>query len=339
MKSMQRLPSAYILVSLSFGISLILSIAVGAVDIPIQEIGASFFLPRDGNVSTYATILQDIRLPHTILIVLAGAALGASGAAYQGLFRNPLADPYLIGVASGAGLGAVAAMALPLPVDLWSKFGIPGAAFIGAIGTVGLVYFIARSHESTATTGLILAGVAVGSFSTALTTFLLLRSEGELRSTLAWLIGGSTSSGWDPVFAALPYIAIGLAIQFYYAHSLNTLQFGDEQATQLGIDVPKVKMGLVIGASLATAAAVSFAGIIGFVGLIIPHMVRFLWGSDHRHLIPLSMVFGASFLLLSDIIARRLLAPQTLPVGIITALFGAPFFLWILRRYRHQGMW
>jgi iron complex transport system permease protein len=291
---------------------------------------------------SFITIVYRIRLPHTMLVALSGAALAGSGAAYQGLFRNPLADPYLIGVASGAGLGAVAAMSLPALMSisafapsmasLLGMFTIPAAAFVGAILTVVVVYFLARSGGRVPTTTLILAGVAVGSFASALTSFLMLRSQGELRRALAWLLGGATMSGWEPVLAALPYIILGLGVLAFSGHALNVLQFGDEQAQQLGMRVERARALLLLSASLATAAAVSFSGIIGFVGLIVPHLARLLWGADYRRLIPLSILGGASLLLLADLLARLVLRPETLPVGIITALAGAPFFLWVLRR-------
>jgi iron complex transport system permease protein len=276
--------------------------------------------------------LLQIRLPHSALIALTGAALAGSGAAYQGLFRNPLADPYLIGVASGAGLGAVLAMALPSAAQVLGLYTIPAAAFIGALLTVAAVYLLARRGSYVPTTSLILAGVAVGSFATALTSFLMLRSEGELRRAIAWLLGGATFSGWQPVLAGLPYIVLSLVILSLSGHSLNVLQFGDEQAQQLGLPVEKVKLLLIITASLAAAAAVSFSGIIGFVGLIVPHLARLLWGSDYRQLIPLSILGGAILLLLADLVARVWMAPEVLPVGIVTALAGAPFFLWVLKR-------
>jgi iron complex transport system permease protein len=189
------------------------------------------------------------------------------------------------------------------------------------------------------TTNLILAGVAVSSFATALTSFLMLISTGELRRALVWLLGGASMSGWPPVLAALPYITLGLALLLSSGHALNVFQFGEEQAQQLGLPVERVRLLVVIAASLTTAAAVSFAGIIGFVGLIVPHVVRFLWGGDYRRILPLSLLGGASLLLLADVLARVLMAPQELPVGIITALAGAPFFLWILRRARQQAFW
>jgi iron complex transport system permease protein len=202
--------------------------------------------------------------------------------------------------------------------------------------TVGLVYLLSYRSGSIPTTTLILAGVAVGSFASALTSYLMLRSEGELRRALAWLLGGATMSGWDPVLAALPYIATGLGLLLVSGHWLNVLQFGEEQARQLGIPVERTRTLLILAASLATAAAVSFSGIIGFIGLIIPHLVRILWGADYHRLIPLSILGGASALLLADLLARLVLAPQELPVGVITALAGAPFFLWVLRQSQRR---
>ena len=341
--NMRQIKQAYLInISLLLA-AFILSFAVGAVPIPLDAI-LNIFVEQFTQVSTgsssteaFSTILLQIRLPHTILILITGAALGGSGAAYQGLFRNPLADPYLIGTASGAGLGAIIAMAIQWPSSLFGFYTVPVGAFIGAFLAITIVYMLAYNKGSASTSMLILAGVAVGSFATALTSYLMLRSEGELRRTIAWLLGGSTLSGWDPVLAAIPYIALGLGLLVYFSHALNVLQFGEQQAQQLGLPVTRVKSAVIIGASLATAAAISFSGIIGFVGLIIPHTVRFLWGPDHRILIPLSIIGGASLLLSADIIARRLLAPQTLPVGVITALIGAPFFLWILRRVKDQG--
>jgi iron complex transport system permease protein len=326
-------------------IALALSVAVGAVFIPpgtLARILASRLPGLSLQVNwpeTFNVIVLRIRLPHTVLIAITGAALAGSGAAYQGLFRNPLADPYLIGVASGAGLGAVLAMSLRWPSDLLGLFSIPAAAFVGATLTVILVYALARTGKTLPTTTLILAGVAVGSFASALTSFLMLRSEGEVRRALAWLLGGSTMSGWDPVFAALPYVLAGLVVLTLAGHQLNVLQFGDEQAQQLGLNVERVKIFLILAASLTTAAAVAFSGVIGFVGLIVPHLMRLVWGSDYRHLVPLSILGGATMLLTADLLARIVLAPQELPVGVITALAGAPFFLWVLRRAKERSFW
>lgn len=328
----------YLFNTLILSLALVLSITIGAVYIPPTSVArfileALSFSPDPGILSDkLATIVLQLRLPHAILIMMAGAALAASGAGYQGLFQNPLADPYLIGVASGAGLGAVLAMSLNWPSNLLGFFSIPVAAFVGAAVTVIIVYNLARFGNMLSTTNLILAGVAVGSFASALTSFIMLRSEGEVRRAIAWLLGGSTLSGWAPVIASLPYIAISLGILVASGYALNVLQFGDEQALQLGLPVERVKILIILSASLATATAVSFTGVIGFVGLIVPHMIRILWGPDYRQLIPLSILAGATTLLIADILARILLAPQEVPIGIITALAGAPFFLWILRR-------
>jgi iron complex transport system permease protein len=273
------------------------------------------------------------------LIALAGMALGGSGAAYQGLFRNPLADPYLIGVASGAGLGAVIAMSIHWPYTFWGLMAVPMAAFLGALLTVTVVYMLARVGQTVPTTTLILAGVAVSAFTTALMTIIMLRSEGELRRAMSWLMGGSIQLGWSSIWAMLPFLVIGLGVLSLSGHVLNVLQFGDDQAQQLGINVTRVKKILLAAASLATAAAVAFTGIIGFIGLIVPHMMRLWFGVDYRRLIPLSIIGGATALLISDVLARVLLSPQEIPVGVITALAGAPFFLWILSRTKNRGGW
>ena len=324
--------------------ALLLSVAVGSVFIPPAALAQMLAdrlrgLPTGEAYRTFETILFSLRLPRTALVALAGAGLAGSGAAYQGLFRNPLADPYLVGVASGAGLGAILAMTGGLSGTVAGMMVVPMAAFAGALVTVWLVYQLARVGRTVPTTNLILAGVAISSFATALTSFLMLISTGELRRAIVWLLGGAAVSGWRPVLAALPYISVGLALLLTTGHALNVFQFGEEQAQQLGLPVGRVRLLVVVAASLTTAAAVSFAGIIGFVGLIVPHVVRFLWGGDYRRILPLSGMGGATLLLAADVLARVVMAPQELPVGIITALTGAPFFLWLLRRARQQAFW
>jgi iron complex transport system permease protein len=330
---------------LLLSLAVIFSVAVGAVFIPPATLLRMLVAQLPGIAiqpdwpEMFASIVFKIRLPHTVLILLTGAALGSSGAAYQGLFRNPLADPYLIGVAAGAGLGAVIVMSFQWPESLVGYYAIPAAAFIGATLTVLIVYNLARRGRSLPTTTLILAGVAVSSFATALTSFLMLYSKDEIHRALSWLLGGSGMGGWNPVLAALPYITLGIILLAFSGHALNLLQFGEEQAQQLGLNVEAAKILIILATSLVTAAAVSFSGLIGFIGLIVPHLVRILWGPDYRQLVTLSALGGSSALLLADLLARILLAPQTLPVGIITALAGAPFFLYILRRARNQAYW
>jgi iron complex transport system permease protein len=325
---------AYLYGLLFLLLTVVLSVAIGSVSIPAADLGRIAEPLR-----TFAIILTDIRLPRTALVLLTGAALGCSGAAYQGLFRNPLADPYLIGVASGAGLGAVLAMSIKWPYTFWGLMAVPAVAFIGALLSVFLVYALARVGRTIPTTNLILAGVAFGSFATALTTYLMLRSTGELHRAITWLNGGSSQAGWGPVLTVFPYLAAGLGSLLLSGHALNLLQFGDDQAQQMGLSVTRARTLILLSASLATAAAVSFSGIIGFIGLIVPHIMRLWFGADYRRLLPLSLIGGAGTLLLADVLARSVMAPQELPVGIVTALVGAPFFLWVLRRAKNQGYW
>ena len=329
----------FLVVLLFLLLSAVLSILIGAVPIPLVDVWRVFTGQPPLGVTQAAVIILTLRLPRTALVLLTGAALGGSGAAYQGLFRNPLADPYLIGVASGAGLGAVLAMNVHWPYSFWGLMAVPAAAFLGALGTVFLVYGLARIGKTVPTTNLILAGVAFSSFATALTSFLMLRSTGELRRAIAWLLGGSTQAGWGPVLTILPYLAVGLGLLLLSGHALNLLQFGDDQAGQMGLPVTRARTLILLAASLATAAAVSFSGIIGFIGLIVPHVMRLWFGADYRRLLPLSLLGGAAALLLADVLARVVMAPQEVPVGIITALFGVPFFLWVLRRARNKASW
>ena len=327
----------FIIALFTLVIMLILSMAIGSVFVPLNELWR--VVTGTETNETFRTILLDIRLPRTILIAMVGAALAGSGATYQGLFRNPLADPYLIGVASGAGLGAILAMSVKWPYSVLGLLAVPLAAFIASLLTVYLVYTFAHIGRTVPTTNLILAGVAVSSFATSLTSFLILRSTGEVRRAIGWLLGGVSLVGWDATLTLVPYLAIGLTTLVLTGYALNLLQFGDDQAAQMGLNVQRAKFIIIVAASLVTAAAVSFAGIIGFVGLIVPHVVRIWWGVEYRRLIPLSILGGASVLLLADVLARIVLAPQELPVGIVTALAGAPFFLWVLRRAKNQGYW
>jgi iron complex transport system permease protein len=248
------------------------------------------------------------------------------------LFRNPLADPYLLGVAAGAGLGAISVAALqaaqPLPVTL------PMGAFVGALAAVAIVYGLARTGHSVSTTTLILAGVAVGAFATELMTLILLRSGEATRHVLSFLLGGYGGAGWEAVGVAAPLILAGYGVLYLYARPLNLLLLDEEQARHLGIDVAHARLVIVGAATLTTAAAVAFSGLIGFVGLLVPHAARFCVGPDHRRLLPLTALAGAGFLMLADLLARTIIAPEELPLGAVTAFAGAPFFLLLLRRAR-----
>jgi iron complex transport system permease protein len=281
---------------------------------------------------TTETIILDIRLPRVILTGLVGAALAVAGATYQGLFRNPLADPYLIGVAQGAALGAV--IGFSLPFDGWVMgFGIiPILAFAGALISVAIVYSLARVGKTLPMTTLILAGVALGALWGSVVSYLIITSGEKMHGIIFWLMGSFSLSAWSEVQVVLPYVLVGVVVILLYSRSLNVMQLDEEQAQQLGINVERVKLILLAAATLITAAAVSFVGTIGFVGIIIPHAVRLIWGPDYRFLLPLSVLTGATFLILADLVARTALAPTEIPVGVITAICGAPFFLYLLRR-------
>jgi len=322
----------------AFGAIVVFATAVGSVQIPFFTTCHILFskLPLVEVTSTWPatleTIILEIRLPRVILAGLVGGALALAGATYQGLFRNPLADPYLIGVAQGAALGAVVGFLLPSP---WHAMGfgiIPLLAFAGALVSTTIVYTLARVGKTLPVTTLILAGVALGALLGSVVSYLIISSGEKMHGIIFWLMGSFSLSQWAEVRVVLPYVVAGVVIILLYARPLNVMQLDEEQAQQLGINVERLKLVLLAAATLITAAAVSFVGTIGFVGIIIPHAVRLIWGPDHRFLLPLSVLSGAIFLILADVIARTVLAPTEIPIGVITALVGAPFFLYLLRR-------
>ena len=284
--------------------------------------------------NAWDTIVWKLRLPRVAQAALVGAALAMSGAAYQGLFKNPLADPYLVGVASGAGLGAVVVLLTGIPMYLAGISLLPVAAFAGGTGAVMVAYSIARNSQGTPTTTLILAGVAIAALTGAVSSLLILRSDPELRPVLAWLMGSLISSEWKESAIVLAYVVPGMAVLLGFGRMLNVLQLSEDHAAMLGVPVEKVKLLLIGAATMVTAAAVSFSGLIGFVGLVAPHVVRLIWGPDYRFLLPMSAIVGATFLVLADLVARTIVSPGELPVGMVTAFCGAPFFLYLLRRRR-----
>jgi iron complex transport system permease protein len=315
-----------------------LATSIGSVQIPL---GTTFSiladkLPFVDIAQTWsdgtATIVLDIRLPRIILAGLVGAALAVAGATYQGLFRNPLADPYLIGVAQGASLGAVIGFLLPAAWNLTVVGVIPMFAFIGAILSTIIVYFLARRGKTLPVTTLILAGVALSALLSSIVSYLVIFSGNKLHSIIFWLMGSFSGSEWSSVLIVLPYVVVGTAVIVIFARLLNVMQLDEEQAQQLGVNVESFKLILLAAATLITAASVSFVGTIGFVGIIIPHIVRLIWGADHRYLLPLAILTGAIFMILTDLIARTIMAPTEIPIGVITAICGAPFFLYLLRR-------
>ena len=313
---------------------------IGSVKIPFLTT-AGILLSRlplveinPGGSEAWETIILNIRLPRVILAGLVGAALATAGATYQGLFRNPLADPYLIGVAQGAALGAVIGFLLPVAGWGLGTGIIPVLAFTGAVVSTAVVYNLARVGRTLPVTTLILAGVALGALLGSIVSYLIISSGEKMHGIIFWLMGSFSLTQWSEVRTVLPYIVVGTVVILLFARPLNIMQLDEEQAQQLGINVERLKIVLLVAATLITAAAVSFVGTIGFVGIIIPHAVRLLWGADHRFLLPLSVLSGAIFMILADLIARTILAPTEIPIGVITAISGAPFFLYLLRRKR-----
>ncbi len=323
-------------------IAVVLGVAFGATSIPLSTVLRVFLArlwpslaPMD-ILPAHETIIFDLRLPRVALMAVTGAALASAGAAYQGLFRNPLADPYIVGVASGAGFGATLVITLGAPVGILGLLTVPIGAFVGGVVAVLLVIAVAQVGRTMPVTTMLLAGIAVGSFCTAITTFWMLRSPEGLRRAFNWLFGGYSGGGWTPVVIVIPYLAVGLAGVQLSARALNVLQFSDDEAKQLGVNVERIKLSILGSATLMTAAAVAFGGLLAFVGLVVPHVLRILGGPDYRRLLPLSAIGGAAFLILADLIARTLFAPQEFPVGVITALLGAPFFVFLLRRLKRS---
>ena len=285
-----------------------------------------------GLTATQQAILWQIRLPRVVLGALVGAMLAVAGAAYQGVFRNPLADPYLLGVSSGAGLGATLAI---VSGGALGMFGIPMAAFVGGVLAVFATYSLGRSIGGPQNAVvIILAGVAVAAFTNAAQTFVQQRFDDSLREVYSWLLGGLSTDGWSEVLVVLPYVAPASAVILVHRRVLDVMAVGDVEAASLGVDPARSRLVLVLAATLGTAAVVSASGLIGFVGIVVPHAVRLVVGPSHRLLLPLSLMLGAAFLVLTDVAARTVMAPAELPIGVVTAMIGAPFFLLVLRRSR-----
>jgi len=328
---------AFLLVSVVVG-TLVGPIEIGVAD-ALRSFGAKLHLPGVESTlgQTEETILWELRVPRVVLAALVGATLALAGATYQGVFRNPLADPYLLGVAAGAGLGATVAIAY-LPRGLRGQELLPPLAFAGGSVAVVLTYAIGRSvgRERDAAT-LVLAGVTVASFFTALQSFVQQRNSETLQEVYSWILGSLPSSGWADVLLILPYVTVAAVVILVHRRVLDVLSVGDDEAASLGVNVRRARLVVVVAATVGTAAAVAVTGLIGFVGIIVPHAIRLVVGANYRALLPLSIVVGAGFLVLADVVARTALAPAELPIGIVTAFVGAPFFAIVLRTGRGRG--
>ena len=283
-------------------------------------------------------IIEQIRLPRVVLGLLVGGTLSLCGASYQGVFRNPLADPYLLGAAAGAGLG-VTVVIVGAADGAATPAAAPIAAFAGALGAVALAYGLGRaSGGRTSTASLILAGVAVASFLTAVQTYVQQRNQDTIRQVYTWILGRLSTAGWHDVLVLLPYAVVTWIVLLAHRRVLDVLAVGDDEASTLGVHARRTRLVVIVAASLGTAAAVSVSGLIAFVGIIVPHTVRLLAGRSHRVVLPLSLLFGGAFLCVADLLARTLSSPAEIPIGVVTAFFGAPFFILVLRSSRRLGV-
>jgi iron complex transport system permease protein len=319
-------------------ITLVLSVGIGAVKIsPLQVIsifGARFGIePLTAFEIQQAAVLEAIRTPRVLLGALLGGALATAGAALQGLYRNPLADPGLLGISSGASLFAAAAVVLN--INWFGIFTLPIAAFIGSLLALSIVYNLSKSQGHTRMTTLLLAGIAINAMCGALTGFFTyISTDEQLRSITFWQLGSLGGASWTSLAASSPFLLITIFGIPFFAKALNALLLGENNARFLGIHVEHAKRALITLVALGVGAGVAVAGMIGFVGLVIPHLVRLSLGPDHRHLIPISALLGATLLVLADLLSRTIVQPAELPIGIVTASVGSPFFLYLLLRDR-----
>ncbi len=320
----------------------IMATSLGTVAIPSREV-ARMLLDRLPVLSCAPTwteqaeaIIFRIRLPRVATAVVVGGALAVAGAVFQGLLRNPMADPYIIGTSGGAALGATIALLLPIRVVWYGFTLVPPAAFVGAFFAVLLVYRIARVGPRTPITTLLLAGFATSSMMSAVMSFFMVLSGRTLHQVIMWTMGGVTASGWPQLEIVTPLILAGMFLAYFLAGDLNAFLLGEEQAAHLGVNVERRKLILLMVGSLLTGAAVSVSGLVGFIGLVVPHVARLIFGPDHYLLLPASALLGSLFLVLADLLARLLMAPAEIPVGIITAMLGAPFFIYLLRQSKRE---
>jgi iron complex transport system permease protein len=319
------------LLVVGLAVAMVAGVAFGAVPVAPAEAVAAIGRALRGTGGGLADVLiVQIRLPRVVLAALVGAALAGAGTLYQALFRNPLADPYILGISSGAGLGAIIALTLTVGATASRFAAVPLAAFVGALLTMALVVRLASLGGRLEATSLLLAGVALSYTLAAVTSFVMVMAHEQMAAIVYWMMGGLTAASWPYVAMIAPMFALGILVPLLSTRELNLMLLGDERAGHLGLPVERFKLVMLAAASLLTAAAVAVAGLIGFVGLMTPHFVRLVLGPDHRLLLPASLVAGAIVLVLADLVARTIIAPVEIPVGIVTAVLGGPFFIWLL---------
>lgn len=342
LKSLNNKVMAYTISASFLIVAILLGISIGTVSVPVMEIikiiGAEIFrMSPNGNIDPmYTNIVLNIRLPRVLLACLVGASLAIAGAAFQGLLRNPLADPYTLGVSSGASVGAVITLFFGLSFPFAGPFTLPLLSILFSFITIFAVLLFARKIErSMKVETIILTGIIFSSFLGALISLMIALTGEELRQIIGWLLGSVSMRGWDYIKLILPFFIIGSILLLVNSQELNAMSFGEERAKHIGVNVQKRKMMILIAGSILTGSAVAVSGTIGFVGLVIPHLTRMLWGPDHKHLLPLSILTGGGFLILADLVARTIISPTELPIGVITAIIGAPVFAIILMNRRN----
>ncbi|MCS7139428.1 MAG: iron chelate uptake ABC transporter family permease subunit [Candidatus Nezhaarchaeota archaeon] len=320
-------------------ITIILSTCIGSFFIPPTDVLKALLKPLNPLVDVdvvYEKIILTIRVPRVLMGCVVGAALSLAGALLQGMFRNPMADPYVVGVSAGAALGAALAIVLGFGFAVLGIAAIPTMAFMFAMIALVAVYNLSRVGGRVPVMTLLLSGIAVGMLLSAITSFLSMMAGEKLHGLYFWLLGNLAMARWDYVTISMPILIVCCIVAMLYARDLNIMLMGEETALTLGVNIEVLKLILIVVSSLATAIAVSFIGMIAFVGLMVPHIVRLIVGPDHRVLLPCSMLFGAIFLVTCDSIARVALAPAQIPVGIVTALAGGPFFIYLLRKRKRE---
>lgn len=334
----------YIMLSFIFICTVIVGVSFGSVQIPIKHVITIFWSELTNSVIPEAinannkNIIIDIRLPRVMLAAIVGASLAIAGAAFQGLLRNPLADPFTLGISSGASVGAVMTIFFNLSLPVIGLFTLPLLSISFAFMTMVVVIVFARLlDKSLRVETIILTGIIFSSFLGALISLMIALTGDELRQIIGWLLGSVSMRGWNYVLIILPFFIIGSLLLMMHANELNVMSFGEEHAQHIGVAVQRKKLIIMIAGSILTGAAVAVSGTIGFVGLVIPHFIRLLIGPNHRHLLPASILVGASFLIIADLFARTVISPAELPIGVITALIGAPVFAIILMRQNLKG--
>ncbi|WP_246179209.1 FecCD family ABC transporter permease [Actinomadura decatromicini] len=334
-------PLALVVTTVIFAATLLAGMLVGSADLPVDGVLKALadripFVHVDSGLGVIdENVLFELRVPRALMAALVGGMLAIAGAGYQGVFRNPLADPYLLGAAAGAGVGATMVIVL-VPGD--PGYGVPLAAFVGAVCGVALAYALGntagRGGDGTAT--LVLAGVAVSSFLAAVQTFVQQLKAEELQRIFTWILGGVGSADWHQLGLVAPYALVSTIVLLAHGRLLDVLSVGDEEAASLGLSAARVRLTVLVAASLATACAVAISGLIGFVGIVVPHVVRRLAGGSYRIVLPLSLLGGAAFLEVADLVARTVIEPGELPLGVVTAFVGGPFFVIVLRAVRRR---